>query len=102
MKKKKKKENTSIGIIEKELNEIILAYNNIKTESQNDYEYYLLILFKLAFNYYDDYYDVKGAKETFFKVSKDIIDTIIKSYIEKEKKLIAFKDKVKDLIKLFF
>ncbi len=100
--KEKKKENTSIEIIEKELNEIILAYNNIKTESQNDYEYYLLILFKLAFNYYDDYYDVKGAKETFFKVSKDIIDTIIKSYIDKEKKLIAFKDKVKDLIKLFF
>ena len=96
----KKKKSIDIENIEKDLDEIITEYNNIKEELKSEYEYYLIILSKLSFNYYNENYNVKGAKEIFFNSSKQIIDNIVISFINKEKKLIMFKDKIKDLTKL--
>lgn len=100
LKEKIQKKKHCIENIEKDLDKIITEYNNIKEELKSEYEYYLIILSKLSFNYYNENYNVKGAKEIFFNSSKQIIDNIVISFINKEKKLIMFKDKIKDLTKL--
>ena len=90
--------------VEKELEQIINEYNIIKEGVDKEYTYYFYILYDLAFSFYENKncYKVKGAKEAFINTSKSIIDSNILNFINKEKKIIQLRDKIKDFKKLFF
>ena len=93
--------NENVG---KELEQIIAEYISIKEEAEKEYYYYLKILYWISSsNKKKKSGDkVKEAKDIFMKISKELVDINIRSFINKEKRIILLIDKIKDFKKLLY
>jgi hypothetical protein len=90
--------------VEKELEQIIAEYISIKEEAEKEYYYYLKILYRISSSYHKKKSGekVKEAKDIFMKISKELVDINIRSFINKEKRIILLIDKIKDFKKLLY
>ena len=93
--------NENVG---KELEQIIAEYISIKEEAEKKYYYYLKILYRISSSYHKKKSGdkVKEAKDIFMKISKELVDINIRSFINKEKRIILLIDKIKDFKKLLY
>ena len=82
------------------LDTIIIEYDNIVKEAQSYYENYSIIIYKLESNYINNCKKV-DAKNIYINSCKDIIEQMIKIFINYEKKIIFFIDLLKDIKKIF-
>ena len=57
-----------------------------------------MVIGRIKYDYEDNYYQ-KGAKNTFYQASKEILDNQINLYIKSEKKIILIIDLIKELSK---
>jgi len=84
----------------KKLDTIIIEYDNIVKEAQTYYENYSILIYKLESNYTNNCKKV-DAKNIYINSCKDIIDQMIKIFINYEKKIIFYVDLLKDIKKIF-
>ena len=76
------------------IDEMITELNNIKKESKEKYDFSQNLLDELK-NDYEKKKENKEAKIIFENVSRDIVESTYKFYIQCEKKLIIIVDNIK-------
>ena len=81
------------------INYIITESNKMKNEAKEEYDFYYNILSDL--NYSEiKFGEINDVKRTYENICQDIIDSRINKYLKYEKKLINFRDLIKDLSEL--
>ena len=81
---------------EETLKKLTKEYDDMINKAEEDYHFYLRMLFNFRENYNENYYK-EGAKDSFYEASKVILDEHVNLYIKNEKKIIFMNDKLKEL-----
>ena len=70
---------------EENLNKFIKEYEDIVKNAKDNFNLFYMVIGRIKYDYEDNYYQ-KGAKNTFYQASKEILDNQINLYIKSEKK----------------